>query len=1723
MAREYRTGIIITGDASGGIRAIRATDDQLGRLNRGFERGSQRSRNFQRDVASTSSELTVLRRAAAPLAATLAGMFAVSTLKSQIDFADQLQKTNSRIGASTEALSEYRLVAKLSGVEFGQLATAWQRQTRRIAQAAQGTGEAQAALESLNLSARDLAKMAPEDQFERIATAMRGVASEAEKVALAQKVWDSEGVKLLQIVNQSSDAIESMRQQARDLGLSISGETASAMAGFNDQMDMLSFAAQGASQTMLTELVPSLTSGLQSLNAFVANAGGAEEVLSDLAAVGGTLASVYGGRMVGALAGSAAAMVANTRASIADTRAEASAAQAVTRRTGAEVASAKAMLSTARLEAAATKGTAAHTFALSQLSAARVRATTAAGAHTNATNVAAAAMGRASVAARGLSGALALAGGPLGLLVGAAGLLYVFRDELRLTGERLGLTEDEASDFQDELDDLSNKDMSHSLDSLNSALDQATLKAAAAREEVARLKKEDDGYSVTGIGNLGDQVAGYNALGDAKRKLAKIEQKRNMSRIELWGRWSSEVNESSSATDNNTDSTDDNNESQTQLASSLSDAEKAQAALAKSTAKQADELESLRKQLDPAYDATKKLVSQTQTLQKGLASGALGMGGYTKLLAKAAKGYISLGSEAEDATDKAGDNTDEMADLFENSMDRMDDAAVDMWRSFLDGSEGAFDSFKNLALDTLAEVIHQYTTRQITASIGGNFSVGGGQGQGAMGQQGGGFGLDNLNPGMIKKGWDTVSGYFGAGAASSGAASSGATTAGSSFSSSAMGGLYTAGAALIGSEVGDAVSGAITDKQANSNYGQMAGTAIGSIWGPIGAGIGSALGSVVDSLFGSDSSPSAAYVQEDSQINYGEWRSDLTSTGKFGFNIRDMEGDELTSLQEFGDAMAQLDAVMASTRTPEEIDSIKAAMDDFNMGTGNTLGEGVTQAFNRRLESIIDAGGYQFGELAKSASDTFGELTQNITALAGMEVKLDGFGDQVSADVRAELERVAGDDLGVAIGSMSKALDSMALMSVGAERLNLAFDATAAGAIHAASYMQDIAGGVENLAAVQQGYYQSAYSGNERLSRSQADLHETLSGVTDAVPQTVAELRGMVEAADLNTDAGAELALQLMQLAPALQQTTAAVQSAIQAQYQDALGRAPDEGGVNYWMDQVSSGALTLEQALDAIASSAEGAASGADNAAGSIADMSAAISARESLERELLKAQGDTAALRQLELDKLSDLAGAEDQGLVALQERIWALADAEDAEKKAAQAAREKSQAERAIAQERRGLESQLLQVQGDTEALRQLELASLNESNRALQERIWTIQDEMAAAEKAAQAEREAVSQSMDIIGRIQSARDNQLNAELGAIRTLSQLYDSLQLSSQSILDPLERMNEAQRQFAKLQVRAENGDTAAVGELQGASTGYLDAVAAYYGQSSEQYARVFNDVNTSVEDLSDEFESSVSELNRVGRKIDDAAAGVDANHSESLSALQGIIGGLDWLPEGIGAEIDRVISSSTASGGSGGSSSGGGSSGSGSGSGGGTSTPNTDAYNPGGSKERKIMEFLAEFDGGQITQSDTARDYWELEIGNISTSFTARGLLQAYRSSRQIINQDDFEYAGELPQFANGGAFTNGIVDQPTSFPVGVMGEAGPEAIMPLSNIGGSLGVNVAGAVDLEPLTRELHALRQEVAQLRSERRRDADQAAGQRSDQVREQRKGNRNSKLRRATV
>lgn len=84
------------------------------------------------------------------------------------------------------------------------------------------------------------------------------------------------------------------------------------------------------------------------------------------------------------------------------------------------------------------------------------------------------------------------------------------------------------------------------------------------------------------------------------------------------------------------------------------------------------------------------------------------------------------------------------------------------------------------------------------------------------------------------------------------------------------------------------------------------------------------------------------------------------------------------------------------------------------------------------------------------------------------------------------------------------------------------------------------------------------------------------------------------------------------------------------------------------------------------------------------------------------------------------------------------------------------------------------------------------------------------------------------------------------------------------------------------------------------------------------------------------------------------------------------------------------------------------------------------------------------------------------------------------------------------GGVPAFATGAAFTNGIATRPTAFDMGLMGEAGSEAIMPLANVGGSLGVR-AQMPGAQEMTTALTKLLSEMQALRAEAQSTATSSA------------------------
>ncbi|MBW2989618.1 hypothetical protein KY358_04855, partial [Candidatus Woesearchaeota archaeon] len=118
--------------------------------------------------------------------------------------------------------------------------------------------EAKNALIELNLSAQDLNELKPEQQFEVIADALKGVENQADKVRLAMKLFDSEGVSLLQTMTEGAAGLRDMRAEANALGLTLSQEDATGAAAAKDAFARLQASVSGLGLAMARTLGPSL-------------------------------------------------------------------------------------------------------------------------------------------------------------------------------------------------------------------------------------------------------------------------------------------------------------------------------------------------------------------------------------------------------------------------------------------------------------------------------------------------------------------------------------------------------------------------------------------------------------------------------------------------------------------------------------------------------------------------------------------------------------------------------------------------------------------------------------------------------------------------------------------------------------------------------------------------------------------------------------------------------------------------------------------------------------------------------------------------------------------------------------------------------------------------------------------------------------------------------------------------------------------------------------------------------------------------------------------------------------------------------------------------------------------------------------------------------------------------------------------------------------------------
>ena len=393
--------------------------------------------------------------------------------------------------------------------------------------------------------------------------------------------------------------------------------------------------------------------------------------------------------------------------------------------------------------------------------------------------------------------------------------------------------------------------------------------------------------------------------------------------------------------------------------------------------------------------------------------------------------------------------------------------------------------------------------------------------------------------------------------------------------SSAMSGVSTAmpyvGAAMLADQF--LLDGAISDT-------------IGKVIGGIGDAIGFGSSRKYKAGFTQTSATPTGPVDEryyDSGNTEGLMGGRQTAFGSYGFTFKEkVEPDDMVALL---DTMEQFDNALASVMNTDQVEGVRAALDGFETKIKNDpLGD----IFADRLQVILDTVDTSFDDLLVGVDPT--TQAQRLVASLQIDTLTADLGDAVVDDINTAFrEAVAsGADLSGTVQSITASVQSLDLMRVAVEKLNLQFDATADGALDAASNIASLAGGVDQLAAIQQNYYQAVFSDNERLSDSYQSLGEQFDALGVEMPNNVDALRDLVESQALNTDESRKLQLQLMQLAPAFAETTSSIRDALTQQYQDVLDRAPDAEGLNYWIDEIQSGSVSLEHALASIANSAE-------------------------------------------------------------------------------------------------------------------------------------------------------------------------------------------------------------------------------------------------------------------------------------------------------------------------------------------------------------------------------------------------------------------------------------------------------------------------------------------------------------------------------------------------------
>lgn len=265
----------ITGDSSSGVQSVKQFRDELKNTEKAMKENISVAQEFARNLGVSGEQYAVLSKnlsqfktglsavgtvatyatgaivaVGAAAAATTAALFALS--KQAADYGSEIHDASDKTGLHAETLTAIKFAAEQAGASFEQAVKGIVLFGAEVGKAAEGDDKAAAKMKLLGVTTTET-RGALAEAIKTIYEAR----TNTEQLSLASEAFGRRiGPDLIPLIKDAHGNLDALEKKAKELGITMTDETAAAADEFGDQLDQLETQIGGVARTIGFTFMP---------------------------------------------------------------------------------------------------------------------------------------------------------------------------------------------------------------------------------------------------------------------------------------------------------------------------------------------------------------------------------------------------------------------------------------------------------------------------------------------------------------------------------------------------------------------------------------------------------------------------------------------------------------------------------------------------------------------------------------------------------------------------------------------------------------------------------------------------------------------------------------------------------------------------------------------------------------------------------------------------------------------------------------------------------------------------------------------------------------------------------------------------------------------------------------------------------------------------------------------------------------------------------------------------------------------------------------------------------------------------------------------------------------------------------------------------------------------------------------------------------------------------